>query len=43
MGPRSWREEGGVLQLLSGEGVERVVYVVVVVVVVVVGKQVCGV
>lgn len=42
MGPRSWREEGCVLQLLSREGVERVVYVVVVVVVVV-GRPVCGV
>jgi hypothetical protein len=32
VGPCSWGEEGGVLQLISDEGVERMVYVV--------GKQV---
>jgi len=28
VGPRSWREEGGVVQLLCSEGVERVVYLI---------------
>jgi hypothetical protein len=26
VGPRSWQEEGGVLELLCSQGVERVVY-----------------